>query len=52
MTFDDAQRAYDNEAPDDYEDADDRCPDCKQRKCQCDALDKLVSTEDQDDWTR
>ena len=35
MTFDDAQRAYDTESPEDY-DPPERCPDCGQIKCVCD----------------
>lgn len=40
MTFEDAQRAYDNESPEDYE-PDDKCLDCGQRNCVCAQLDEL-----------
>lgn len=41
MTFEDAQRAYDNESHEDYEPKDDKCPDCGQRECCCAQLDGL-----------
>ena len=39
MTYEDAQRAYDNETPEDYEVHDERCEDCGQRRCVCGELD-------------
>jgi hypothetical protein len=41
VTYEDAQRTYDNETPEDYEVIEDTCPDCGQRKCVCTGLDGL-----------
>ena len=35
MTFDDYQRSYDNESPEDYEPTP-VCPDCGAIRCHCD----------------
>lgn len=40
MTYEDLQKAHDEETPEDYED-DDKCTDCGQRKCICDKLYRL-----------
>lgn len=38
MTYEDAQRSYDNEGPEDYEVKNDKCPCCGQRKCVYDQI--------------
>lgn len=40
MTFEDLQRAHDNETPED-DDAPEVCEDCGQRKCVCAQLDEV-----------
>lgn len=41
MTFDDAQRAWDNLTPEDFEPPE-VCEECGHRKCICDKLDEIA----------